>query len=86
MRLKSRRLRWAGHVARIKQYKSTHKILGGKPDGKRPLGRPKCRWEDNIKLDVREVGCDERDWIEVVQDRVQLRKDGNELQGSIKAN
>ena len=62
--LKSRRLRWAGHA---------YRVLVGKPEGKRPLGRPKRRWEDNIKMDLREVGCDPRDWIALPEDRDQKR-------------
>ena len=50
-----------------------HRVLVGKPGGKRPLGRPRRRWEDNIKMDLREVGCDLRDWIALVQDRDQWR-------------
>ena len=59
--LKSRRLRWAGHVARMEQFRNAYRILVGKPESKRPLGRPRCRWEDNIKRGLREVGCDPRD-------------------------
>ena len=55
--LKSRRLRWAGHVARMKLSRNAFRVLVGKPEGKRPLGRPRRRWEDNIKMDLREVGC-----------------------------
>ena len=54
--IKSRRLRWAGHVARIEEYRSTFKILTGKLSGKRPLGRPRRRWEDNIRMDLEEIG------------------------------
>ena len=61
--LKSRRLRWAGHVARMEQFRSAYRVLVGKPESKRPLGRPRRRWEDNIKIDFREVGCDSGDWI-----------------------
>ena len=50
--IKSRRLRWAGHVARMEEGRSTFKILTGKPAGNRPLGRPRCRWEDNIRMDL----------------------------------
>ena len=56
--LKSRRLRRAGHVARMEQPRNAHRVLVGKPEGKRPLGRSRRRWEDNIKMDLREVGCD----------------------------
>ena len=61
--LKSRRLRWAGHVALMEQSRNAYKVLLGKPEGKRPLGRLRCRWEDNIKMDLREVGCHSGDWI-----------------------
>ena len=61
--LKSRRLRWAGHVARMEQLRNEYRVLVGKPESKGPLGRPRRRWEDNIKMDLRKVGCDPRDWI-----------------------
>jgi len=54
---KSRRMRWAGHVARMGERKGVNRVLVGKPDGKIPLGRPRRRWEDNIKMDLQEVGC-----------------------------
>ena len=54
--IKSRRIRKAGHVARMEEGRGVHKVLVGKPEGKRPLGRPRCRWEDNIKMDLQEVG------------------------------
>ena len=54
--IKSRRMRWAGHVAHMEEGRGVHKVLVGKPEGKRQLGRPRCRWEDNIKLDLQEVG------------------------------
>ena len=54
--IKSRRLRWAGYVARMEESRSAFKILAGKPTGKRPLGRPKSRWEDNIRIDLKEIG------------------------------
>ena len=54
--IKSRRLTWAGHVARMEEGSGAHKVLVGKPEGKRPLGRPRRRWEDNIKMDLEEVG------------------------------
>jgi hypothetical protein len=53
--VKSRRMRWAGHVARMGEDRGVQRVLVGKPEGKRPLGRPKCRWEDNIKMDFQEV-------------------------------
>ena len=71
--LKSRRLRWAGHVARVEKSRNVFRVLVGKPDGKRPLGRPRCRWEDYIKIYLREVGCDAGEWIDHAQDRVQWR-------------
>ena len=66
--VKSRRMRWAGHVARMGDGRGVHKVLVGKPEGERPLGRPRHRWEDNIKLDLREVGGG-GDWLELAQDR-----------------
>ena len=71
--LKSRRLRWAGHVAHMGQSKNAYRVLVGKPEGKRPLGRPRRRWEDNIKMDLREVGCDPGEWINLAEDRDQWR-------------
>ncbi|KAJ4442380.1 hypothetical protein ANN_03966 [Periplaneta americana] len=70
--IKSRRLRWAGHVARMGEYRNAYRVLVGRPEGKRPLGRPRRRWEDNIKMDLREVGYD-REWINLAQDRDQWR-------------
>ena len=67
--VKSRRMRWAGHVARIGQGREVYRFLVGKPEGKRPLGRPRRRWEDNIKMDLQEVGGGCGDWIELAQDR-----------------
>ena len=67
--IKSRRLRWAGHVARMEEERGVHKVLVGKPEGKRPLGRPRRRWEDNIKMDLEEVGRGCGDWMELAQDR-----------------
>ncbi|KAJ4438750.1 hypothetical protein ANN_14701 [Periplaneta americana] len=71
--IKSRRLRWAGHVARMGESRDAYRVLVGRPEGKRPLGRPRRRWEDNIKMDLREVGYDDRDWINLAQDRDQWR-------------
>ncbi|KAJ4439272.1 hypothetical protein ANN_07392 [Periplaneta americana] len=71
--IKSRRLRWAGHVARMGESRNAYGVLVGRPEGKRPLGRPRRRWEDNIKMDLREVGYDDRDWINLAQDRDQWR-------------
>jgi hypothetical protein len=71
--IKPRRMRWAGHVARIWEMRNAYRILVGKPEGKRPLGRPRRRWLDNIKKDLREIGWDGVDWIELAQDRDQWR-------------
>jgi hypothetical protein len=67
--IKSRRMRWAGHVAQMRETRNACRILVGKPEGKRPLGRPRRRWVDNIKMDLGEIGWDGRDWIKVAQDR-----------------
>ena len=66
--IKSRRLRWAGHVA-IVEDKSAFKILTGKPTGKRPLGRLGRRWKDNIRMDLKEMGNNTRNWIDSAEDR-----------------
>ena len=71
--IKSRRLRWAGHIARIEEGGDVHKVLVGKPEGKRPLERPRRRWEDNIKMYFQEVGRGCRDWMELDQDRDRWR-------------
>ena len=71
--IKSRRMRWTGHVARMRERRGVYRIWVGKPDGKRALVRPKRRWEDNIKMDFQEVGCGSMDWIELVQDRDRWR-------------
>ncbi|KAJ4439876.1 hypothetical protein ANN_08005 [Periplaneta americana] len=71
--IKSRRLRWAGHVARMGESRNAYRVLVGRPEGKRPLGRPRRRWEDNIKMDLKEVGYDDRDWINLAQNRDQWR-------------
>jgi hypothetical protein len=60
--IKSRRMRWAGHVARILETRNVYRILVGKPEGKRPLGRPRRRWVDNIKMDLREIGSN---WLTI---------------------
>jgi len=61
--IKWKRMRWAGHVARRGEKRGVYRILVGKPEGKTPLGRPRSRWEDNIKMDLRGVGCGGMDWI-----------------------
>jgi len=67
--IKSRIMRWPGHIVRMGERRDVYRVLVGKPEGKRPLGRPRCRWEDNIKMDLQEVGCGCMDWIGLAQDR-----------------
>ena len=62
-------MRWAGHVAHMGEKRGIYRVLVGKPEGRRPLRRHKCRWEDNIKLDIQEVGCGGIDWIKMAEDR-----------------
>ena len=71
--VKSRRMRWAEHVARVGEGKGVYRVLMGKTEGKRPLGRPRRRWEVNIKMGLQEVGGGCEDWMELVQDRDRLR-------------
>ena len=61
-------MRWAGHVARMEDGRNAFKILTGTPTGKRPLGRPRHRWEDNIRMDFKEIGVNTRNWVESDQD------------------
>ena len=68
--IKSRRMRWGGHVG---EEREVYRVLVGKPEGKRPLGRPRHRWVDNIRMDLQEVGCGYTDWIGLVQDRDRWR-------------
>jgi hypothetical protein len=65
--VKSRRMRWAGHVARMGEGREVHRVLVGKSEGKRPLGRPRRRWVDNIKMGLQEVGRGCGDWMERAQ-------------------
>ena len=67
--IKSRRLRWAGHVARMEEGRCAFKILTHTPAGARPLGRPRRRWEDNIRMDLKEIGINTGDWVDSAQDR-----------------
>ena len=62
-------MRWAGHVARMCKERGLYRVLVGKPEGKRPLGRPRRRWVDNIRMDLQELGCGYMDWIGLAQDR-----------------
>ena len=71
--IKSRRMRWAGHVARVGEGRGVYRVLVGKPDGKSLLGISRRRWEDNIKMDLQELGCGGMDWIELTQGRDRWR-------------
>jgi len=71
--IKSRRMRWAGHVTRMGEESGVYRVLVGKPQGKKPLGRPRRRWVDNIRMDLQEVGCGYMDWIGLAQDRDRWR-------------
>jgi PAS domain-containing protein len=71
--IKSRRMRWAGHVARMGEKRNAYRLLVGKPEGKRQLGRPRCRWVDNIRVDLREVRWGDVDWIGLAKDRNRWR-------------
>jgi hypothetical protein len=71
--IKSRRMRWAGRVARMEEKRNAYRLLVGKPEGKRPLGRPRRRWVDNIKMDFVEIGLNAADWIGVAQGRYRWR-------------
>jgi hypothetical protein len=68
--VKSRKMRWAGHVARMGEGRDVYRVLVGRPESKRSLGRPRRRWENNIKLDLRKIGIDGSNWIRLAQDRV----------------
>jgi hypothetical protein len=67
--IKSRRMRWAGHVARMGEVRNVYSIFIGKPEGRRPLGRPRRRWENNIGMDLREIEFGDVDWIRLAQNR-----------------
>jgi hypothetical protein len=69
--IKSWRLRWAGHVACMGEGRDVYRVLVGKTECKRPLGRPRLRWKDNIEMGLREIGIGEANWIQLAQDRVQ---------------
>ena len=72
-------MRWAVHVAHMDERRGVYRVLVGKPEGKRPLGRPRRRWENNIKMDLQEVGCGGMDWIKLAQDRDRWRVHVNAL-------
>ena len=67
-------MRWAGHVARMGEERGVYRVLVGKPERKRPLGRPRRRWVDNIRMDLQKVGCGYMDWIGLAQDRDRWRR------------
>jgi hypothetical protein len=71
--IKARRMRWMGHVARMLEMRGAYNILVGRPEGRRPLGGPRHRWEDNIKMDLWEIGFGDVDWIYWAQDRDRWR-------------
>jgi hypothetical protein len=68
--IKSRRMRWAGHMARMEEGRGVYSVLIGRPEGKRPLGRPRRRWENNIKIDLRKTGIEGTNWIRLAQDAI----------------
>jgi hypothetical protein len=85
--IKSGRMRWARHVARMGYKRNSYRILLGKPQGNRPPGRPRRTWEDNIRMDLREIRWGGMDWIDLAQDRDQWRascEHGNEPSGSVR--
>jgi hypothetical protein len=71
--MKARKMRWAGNIARTREKRNAYRLLVGKPEERRPLGRPRCRWLDNIKMDLVEVGWGDMDWIGLAQDRDRWR-------------
>jgi hypothetical protein len=71
--IKSRRMRWAGHAARMRDRRRAYRVLVGRPEGRKPLVRPRRRWEDNIKMDLQEVGWGGINWIDMAQDRDRWR-------------
>ena len=71
--IKSRRMEWAGHVAHMGEERGVYRVLVGTPEGRRPLGRPRRRWVDNIRMDIQEVGCGYMDWIGLARDRDRWR-------------
>jgi hypothetical protein len=85
--IKLRRMKWAGHMSRVGEGRGVYRVLVWRHEGKRPLGRPRHRWEDNIRLDLREIGINGANWIQLTQDRVQWQsfcEHSDEPSGSIK--
>jgi hypothetical protein len=84
--IKSRRMRWAGHIALVGEKRNAYRLLMGKPERKRPLGRPRRRWVDNIRMDLGEIGWGDVDWIGLAQERSNWRALVNAVNnfGSIK--
>jgi hypothetical protein len=72
-KMKARQMKWAGHVARMGEKRNTYRLLVGKPEGRRPLGRPRRRWLDNVRMDLVEVGWGDVDWIGLFQGRDRWR-------------
>ena len=70
-------MRWLGHVAHLGERRGAYRVLMGKPEGKKPLRRPRCRWKDNIKVDLQEVGWGGMDWFDMAQDRDRWRACAN---------
>jgi hypothetical protein len=79
IRIMKRRMIWAGHVARMEEKRNAYRLLVRKPEGNRSLGRPRCRWVDNIKMDLVEVGWGDVDWIGLAQDRDRWRALANSV-------
>jgi hypothetical protein len=77
--IKERKMRWAGHVARLRERRNAYRLWVGKPEGRRPLGRPKRRWLDNIRMNLEETGCSDVDWIALAQDRNRWRALANSV-------
>jgi len=71
--IKFGRMRWAGNVARMDEERGVYRVLVGKPEGRRPMGRPRRRWVGNIRIDLQEVGCGDKDWIGLAQNRDKWR-------------
>ena len=71
--IKSRRMKLAGYVTRMGEDRGVYSVLVGKPEGRRPLGRPRSKWVDNIRMDLQEVGCGYMDWIGLAKDRDRWR-------------